>query len=173
MQFHICSLPCYYKEYKQLFSPRLCGTSKVAVAVCSPLQGCTGKEWLSLTIPPPPPRPMFYLYLFHSSWHAYWWLWDLWPQTKLLQGWAGDLAGTLEAELLCKCSNLTESMNFKRSFKGMFLNSFISSMSGMFLLLDFQKNYHIMRLHFVFECFAVLWGLTDDFWAFGAASLDE
>ena len=61
-----------------------------------------------------------------------------------------------EAELLCKCSNFTESMNFKRSFKGMFLNSFINSISGMFLLLDFQKNCQIMWFYFVYGCFAVL-----------------
>lgn len=77
-----------------------------------------------------------------------------------------------EAELLCKCSNFTESMNFKRSFKGMFLNSFISSMIGMFLL-DFQKNCLILWFYFVVVCFAVLWGLTGDFWAFGEAILDE
>lgn len=92
MQFHTCNLPYYYEEYKHLFSPRLCGTSKIAEAVWSRLQGCIGKEDDFPPLPTPP--SMFYLYLFHSSWHAHWQIWGPWPRTKLLQGWAGDLAGT-------------------------------------------------------------------------------
>lgn len=41
------------------------------------------------------------------------------------------------------------------------------------MFLDFQKDCPIMWFFIVIVEFAVLWGLTDDFWAFEAASLDE
>lgn len=41
------------------------------------------------------------------------------------------------------------------------------------MVLDFRKNCHIMWFFIVIVGFAMLWGLTNDFYAFEAASLDE
>lgn len=126
MQFHICNLPNYYKEYKHLFSPRLRGTSQVAEAAGAPLQGCTGKERRLSPATPTLPRPQTcFIYIssipagMHTGSPG---ISD--PELNCCRAEQETWQVLDEAELLCKCSNFSESMNLKRSFKGTFLNSF-------------------------------------------------
>jgi len=175
MQFHTCCLLCYYK-YQNLFSPRKHSTK----------QNRTSKQTNKKTIQKKPNFCVLITEGMHRKGTA---TFSHSPsQHVILISLPADMYigrfGIPDSELNC-CRRpgkytvkLDYSANFlimlklwilKRRFKGMFLISTINSMRHMFLLLGFQRNGQTMW----FWCFAILRGITSDFWTFGKYSLDE